>query len=326
MPIKIAAVIAGLIALAIPLQQKPSGLGKKAEFALEGGGSFDYINVDPEAGRLYIAHSPKIDVLDAKKGTKLGEVSGVDGAHGAVAVGALHRGYATAGAKARLVVFDLESFKVLKEVETGQGPDGILYVAAQKEVWTFNGRGKSITCVDASTLEVKATISLGGKPEAAAEDPEKGMVYVNLEDQSAIAAVDAKGHTVTGTHPVAPGQEPTGLVFDAKNHLLLAGCGNKKMVAVDVGSWKVVGEAEIGDHCDGVAFDPETGNAFASCRDFTGGMHVKGPAAFETLEGLPTPGGKTCCLDPKTHELFVMSGPRRGEKGTIKVLVFSPKG
>jgi hypothetical protein len=87
----------------------------------------------------------------------------------------------------------------------------------------------------------------------------------------------------------------------------------------------VVGGADIGEHCDGVAFDPETGNAFASCRDLTGGVHVKGPTEFETLSGLETAGGKTCCLDPKTHELYVMSGPRRGEKGTIKVLVFAPK-
>jgi DNA-binding beta-propeller fold protein YncE len=321
MPVKI---IAALLALSL-LQEKPSGLVKQKEITLEGGTSFDYVTVDSAAERLYVGHNPKIDVIDLRKGSKIGEVSGVEGAHGAIAVAELKRGFATAGAKARLIVFDLETFKVEKEIETGQGPDALMYVASTKEVWTFNGKGKSVTCVDASSLEVKATIPLEGKPEASVDHPEKGLVYVNLEDKSSIAVIDSKKHEVVATHPLAPGEKPTGLAFDLKNNLLFAGCANKKLVAIDASTWKVAGTADIGDRCDGVAFDPETGNAFASGVDKTGGLHVKGPAAFETLAGLETKGGKTCALDPKTHTLYVMSGPPRGEKGPVKVLVFAPK-
>jgi hypothetical protein len=54
-------------------------------------------------------------------------------------------------------------------------------------------------------------------------------------------------------------------------------------------------------------------------------MHVKGPSQFEALVPLETKGGKTCALDRKTHTLYVTSGPPRGEKGDVKVLVFAPK-
>jgi len=252
-------------------------------------------------------------------------VEGIEGAHGAIAVHEVKRGFATSGQKHKLIVFDLETFKAIKDVETGQGPDALLFVPAIKEVWTFNGRAKSVTCVDATSLEVKATIPLEGKPEAPVDHAEKGLVYVNLEDKSSICVIDARKHEVVACHSIAPGAEPTGLAFDAKHGLLFSGCGNKKLVAVDVATWKVAGSVDIGEKCDGVAFDPETGNAYASCRDKTGGLHVKDAGTFEPLAPLETKDGKTCALDAKSHMLFVTSGPKRGEKGTVKVLVFGPK-
>jgi len=305
-------------------QEPPKGFHLEKEIPLEGGTSFDYVSVDSEGGRLFIGHSPKIDVVDFAKGEKIGEVDGVQGAHGAIAVHEVKKGFATAGQKNRLIVFDLETLKVEKEIETGQNPDGFLYVPSQKEVWTFNGRAKSITCVDAVTLTVKATIALSGKPEAAVDHAEKGLVYVNLEDKSEIAAIDSKKHEEVGTHSVLPGDGPTGLVLDAKNGLLLAGCGNKKLVALSLASWKVVSTVDIGEHCDGVAFDPSSGVVAASCRDKSGVAQVRDAETLVSLPSLDTPGGKTCALDPKTRKLFIMSGPPRGTKGTVKVLVFAP--
>jgi DNA-binding beta-propeller fold protein YncE len=324
---KIILSLCALSAFASPLapQDKPSGLQKEKEIILEGGTSFDLASIDSAGQRLYVAHSPKIDVIDLKKGMKVGEVAGVDGAHAAIALPDLQRGFATSGPKNRLIVFDTGTFKVLKEIETGQNPDGLLYVPMVKEVWSFNGRGKNVTCVNASTLEVKATIALEGQPEAAVENPEKGVVYVNLEDKSAISVIDVRKHEALETHSIAPGNAPTGIAFDSKNGLLFSGCANKMLVVVDVATWKVVGSAPIGDRCDGAAFDPQTGNAYASCNDKSGGLHVKDAKTFETLSPLDTPGGKTCALDPTNHKFYVVSGPKRGEKGTVKVLVFSPK-
>jgi DNA-binding beta-propeller fold protein YncE len=320
-----ACLAAAAILLLRPLGgQEPPKYHLEKEIPLEGGTSFDYVSVDSESGRLFVGHSPKIDVVDLAKGKKVGEVDGVQGAHGAIAVHEVKRGFATAGQKGRLIVFDLETLKVEKEVETGQNPDGVLYLPSLKEVWTFNGRSKSITCVNAASLEVTATIALEGKPEAAVDHAEKGLVYVNLEDKSEIAVIDAKKHEMAGTHSVAPGEGPTGLALDAKNGLLLAGCGNKKLVAVSLGSWKVVSTVDIGDHCDGVAFDGPSGVVVASCRDKSGVAQVKDGQTLAALPPLDTPGGKTCALDPKTRRLMIASGPPRGSSGTVKVLVFAP--
>jgi DNA-binding beta-propeller fold protein YncE len=306
------------------LQEKAYSLVKEKEIVPPGGTSFDYVSVDPSGARIYLAHSPKIDVIDPAKGAKIGEVDGVEGAHGAIAVPEMKRGFATAGRKAKLIVFDLETFKVSKEVETGKNPDALLYVRSAREVWTFNGQSRDVTCVDASTLEVKATIRLEGKPEAAVEHEAKGLVYVNLEDKSMIAAIGIQKHEVAGTHPIAPGEEPTGLAIDLKRGLLFSGCGNRKMAVIDVESWKVLASPEIAQGCDGVVYDPAASVAIASC---TGGISLVQVKDGKTFEALPSISdkGKTSAFDEKGRKLYVASGPRRGEKGEVKVTVYAPK-
>ena len=61
-------------------------------------------------------------------------------------------------------------------METQGNPDFILFEPKQKEVYTFNGAGKSATVIGAESGKVVATIPLGGKPEAAVSDPAAGRV------------------------------------------------------------------------------------------------------------------------------------------------------
>lgn len=295
---------------------------KSGELALPGEGSWDYVTVDPEAGRAYVAHSTCIDVIDTGKLELIGHVEGIDGAHGTAIVHNMKRGFATSGKNNKLIVFDLDTLKSVKEVETGVGPDAVLYVSSLGEVWTMNHKGGTITCVDAKSLDVKQTIAVGGALEFPAEDPAKGLVYVNVEDKSQLAVIDAKKHEVLQRYPVAPGEEPAGLALDRKNGLLFLGCGNKKLVVMDAATGKVVTTMDIGEHCDGVAFDADLGHVFASCRGASSVIHEKDAKTFESLG--PLGAGKTCAVDPKTHKIYITSGTR-GEKDSVRLLVFAPK-
>ncbi len=315
-----AVVVLAFVVAPVLADDKPASVSKEAEIALPGEGSWDYVTV--EGDRLYVAHATRIDVVDLKKNAKVGEVEGVEGAHGTAIVTEVKRGFSTAGKKNKLMVFDLETLKVEKEVATGEGCDAVLHVSSVGEVWTMNHKGGTITCVDAKSLEVKKTIEIGGALEFAREDVEKGLVFVNVEDKNLLVVIDAKKHEVTAKHDVAPGDKPAGLAYDSKNGLLFIGCDNKKLVVMDAATGKVVTALESGEHCDGCAFDPETGNVFASCRGNSYGYHVKDAKTFEAMA--PLDAGKTCTLDPKTHKLYITSG-KRGEKDSVKVLVYAPK-
>jgi DNA-binding beta-propeller fold protein YncE len=304
--------------------ERHAAFPKEKEIALPGEGSWDYVTVDPVGARAYVAHLTAIDVIDLKKNEKVGEVQGLDGAHGTAIVPEVGRGFSTSGKNNKVVVYDLKTLKVTNEIEAGVGPDAILTVTSQGEVWAMNHKGGTITCLDPRSLEVKKTIEVGGTLEFAREDAATGFVYVNVEDRDLLVAIDAKKHEVVARHSVAPGKEPAGLALDAKDGLLFIGCNNKQLVVMEAATGKIVAALESGEHCDGCAFDPETKNVFATGRDATYAFLVKDAKTVESLGGLDA--GKTCSIDPLTHKVYVTAG-KRGEKDSVKLLVFtSPAG
>jgi DNA-binding beta-propeller fold protein YncE len=315
------ALVLTLVAASAPARAQE---GKPDKTIALGEGGFDYLFADSGARRLYVAHSSAIEVIDLDTDEKVGRVEGVDGAHGTAIATAAKRGFATAGKKQKLIAFDLETLKVVKEIDTGAGPDAVLYVASVDEVWSMNHRAGTVTCVDVKSLEVKATIEIGGALEFAVELGDR--VYVNVEDKKQVAVLDPKKHEVVARHEL-PAEEPAGLAADAKNGLLFVGCGSKKLVVLEAATGKALAQLPIGSHCDAVAFDATTGKVFASCADgSTSVVLVKDATTFEALPAIPTArGGKCCAVDPTTHKLYVAVAPRPGEKGESKVLVFATK-
>ena len=93
--------------------------------------------------------------------------------------------------------------------------------------------------------------------------PTVNRVYVNVEDKGTIAVIDTVKHTMVATWPITGCEGPTGLAFDAKNHLLLSAC-DEKMAVIDSTSGKTVTSFPIAGRVDGNGFDPATGLAFAS--------------------------------------------------------------
>src|SRR5205085_6835716 len=109
---------------------------------------------------------------------------------------------------------------------------------SSKRVFTFNGRSKNATVIDATNDKVVATIALDGKPEFAAADG-KGIVFVNIEDKSELTSIDARKAAVVNTWPLTGCEEPSGLAMDTKHRRLFAGCHNKVMAVVNADSGKV---------------------------------------------------------------------------------------
>jgi DNA-binding beta-propeller fold protein YncE len=65
-------------------------------------------------------------------------------------------------------------------------------------------------------------------------------VFVNLDDKSEIAVIDAREMTVKRRWPLAPGDSPSGLAIDAKNHRLFSVCENQKMIVMNADTGKVI--------------------------------------------------------------------------------------
>jgi DNA-binding beta-propeller fold protein YncE len=295
---------------------------------LGGDGGWDYLTVDGDGRRLYIARSNRVMVVDADKGTLVGEIADTPGVHGIAVARKHNRGFSSNGRDATVTVFDLETLKPLARVKVGRGPDAIIYDSATDRVFTFNAGSRDTTAIDAGKAEVVGTIPLGGKPEFAAADG-KGRIFVNLEDKSEIAALDSRDLKLLNRWKLEPGKAPSGLAIDREHNRLFSTCHNQKMVVLDADSGKVIGTAPIGRGTDAAAFDPDTGLAFSSNGDGTLTV-VKGDDAgqFQVLADVKTEmGARTMAIDPKTHNIFLVTaspkptpGGQRGQRP-----VFDPK-
>src|SRR5207247_2651545 len=74
---------------------------------------------------------------------------------------------------------------------------------------------------------------------------------------------------------------------------------------------KVITTLPIGEGVDANAFDQETGFAFASCGEGVLTVaHEDSPDKFSAVENAPTQrGARTMALDPKTHQIFLLTAP-----------------
>ena len=146
-------------------------------------------------------------VVDEDTGTLLGEVTGINGAHGtAIATGTGH-GFATSGNDQSVVMFDLKTFKALGRIPAAEDADAIIYDAPSNRVFTFNGDAHSSTVIDPQAGTLITNIPLGGKPEYGASAGD-GKVYANLTDTSEVVEIDAKTATVTRRWSTAPCKQP----------------------------------------------------------------------------------------------------------------------
>ncbi|HKB80100.1 MAG TPA: YncE family protein, partial [Thermoanaerobaculia bacterium] len=222
-----------ILACALPLH---AAWHVARHIAIGGEGGWDYINADAAARRLYVSHSDAVVVIDLNDHKVVGTIP-AQGVHGIVTDDAMHRGFISNGRSSTVTIFDTQTLKPTAEVKaTGDNPDSILWDPATKHLFTFNGRGHNATAYDADG-KVLATIALDAKPEEARSDL-AGHIFVNYEDKSEIAVLDANKFTVEKVWPIAPCEEPSGLAIDRAHHRLFAGCGNQKMVAVDSESGK----------------------------------------------------------------------------------------
>jgi DNA-binding beta-propeller fold protein YncE len=298
-----------LLALVPPVgaQDPVSRYEKVHTIAIGGDGGWDFLEVDAANRRLYVTRGTRVVVIDLDSEKVVGEIADTPGVHGIAFVPDLGRGFTSNGGDSSVTVFDTKTLKTLGKVKANGRPDIIYFEPVSRRVFTFNHGSNDTTAIDPVEMKAVGTLPLGGVPELAVSD-EKGHIFVNMEDTSEIVEFDPQSLKILRRFPLAPGEEPTGLAFDAKQRKLFSTCANRKLVVTDADSGKVVQALEIGPGPDGCIFDPETGLVFSS----NGGdgtltlVREQSPGRYEVAKTIKTQvSAKTIAMDPKSHRLYL---------------------
>ncbi len=301
-------IILSLITAPTLQAQEPAPYRITHTFVLGGEGGWDYVIPDPPNHRLFIARQNRVMVVDATDGRLLGEVTGINGGHGVALAPRSGHGFATSGNDASVVMFDPSSFKVLGRIPAAEDADAIIYDAQSNRVFTFNGDAHSSTVVDPDAGRLVTNIPLGGKPESGVSAG-NGKAYVNIVDNGEVVEIDTKALTVTRRWSTAPCRQPVAMAIDTVHHRLFSGCRSGVLAVSDYQAGKVLATAPIGSGVDGAAFDPATGDIFASNVDGTlSVIHEDDPDHYHVVQDLTTaPSGRNMGLDPTTHKVYVVA-------------------
>ena len=301
-------------------------------FSIKSSGGWDYLELNPVNNWLYVSHSKQVNVIDRTTGDSVGVLENTLGIHGIAFDKQNGKGYTTNGKSNNSTVFDINTNKILGQIQTGKDPDAITYEPFSKKIIISNGHDNSLSIIDPVEDKVVNTIDVGGAPEATASD-ESGKLFVNLEDKNEIIVVDTKTFKVINRYSLFPGEGPTGLVYDKKNRRLFSGCQGL-LIIMNADNGKIIDKIKIGNGCDGVVFDESNQMIYTSNGE--GNISVikqENENVYHLLPQIPTKkGARTIAIDKSTHLLYLPTaefdpkevnerGRPKMKDGTFRILV-----
>jgi YVTN family beta-propeller protein len=279
------------------------------EYVLGGPGGWDYLTVDSAAGRLYIARSDRVLVMNTLDGSIVATIADTEGVHGVALAPQLGKGFSSNGRADTVTTFDLKSLMPTGTIAVnGRNPDAIVYDPFSNRVYTFNGRSQDISVIDPIQGSTTASIPAGGKPEFAATDG-RGRLYYNIETTAQIGVIDSSTAKRIAVWTLPNCEEPTGLALDVAHQRLFSTCANETLVVTDATSGRHVARVAIGNGPDAAAFDPERGLIFSSngADGTLSVIHQDDPDHYTVLATVKTEkGARTMALDPKTHQIYLV--------------------
>jgi len=310
--------------------------------------TLDYFAYDRSTGRLWVpaSNTGSVDVIDEATdnvsqviGFQTGEVelrgrkiklgpTAISIGDGVVYVG--NRGDST------LCVIDarsLERGECLQVAPLSAGraaaPDGVVYVAATRELWITTGApplgiasaDKSIQVFDASDprhLKLKTKIPLDGSAEGYAVDNQQGRFYTNIEETGNTVAIDARTHKVVAKWSVGS-HELQGLALDNARGFLFVACGDH-VVSLDLGhGGKISDSITTGPGLDNIDYSLDRKVLYAAASqavtltiadvDDHGKFHLK--ATVPTVRGargvIATKGETAYLIDPAEGRILKLT-------------------
>jgi DNA-binding beta-propeller fold protein YncE len=167
---------------------------------------------------------------------------------------------------ARVVVFDLDSSRVVAEVNGTPRVTGIWVVPAHHTVYASAAGNHEVVAIDEQTLTIVARIGDIRFPDGIAYAPVEHKVFVSDESGGTDVVIDARTNKKRST--IALGGEAGNTHYDSVSHCILVAVQTRnQLVAIDPASEKIVERYDLpgSEHPHGFAVDEPGRLAFISC-------------------------------------------------------------
>ena len=270
-------------------------------------GGWDYASVDPEMGRLYVARTNAVMMVDLATGKVTDAFAPAGRAHSTLPIDQGRVLVETDGTAGTTRFIDTATAKLIAEVPTGKKPDAAFVDSATGLLVVMAPGSNAVVLIDTKTHAVVRTITVPGGLEAGAGDG-KGHAFINLEESNALAEVDLNAGKLVRTIPLTGCDGPTGLAIIGGGRVISA-CANGVVTMVDPAVGKVVQSVPVGKGPDAVILDSAHGLAWVPAGqsgDLTAIVIDK--PLLQVVATIPTArGARTGAIDPRTGRSYLPS-------------------
>lgn len=285
----------------------PLPLAVVGEIALPGDGSrFDYAGLD--RGLLFVAHLGAGEVIEVDLHARqvIRTIPNVAQVHGVLVVPGLRRVFATATGTDEAVALDEDTGAVLARAGTGKYPDGLAYDPRRNTVWTTNESGGTETVLDATSLQHRGTVEVGGEVGNVAYDPDADRMLVAVQGRDELAVIDPDTLTVQRRITLPGCDHPHGLALDPGRHVAFVACDhNAALVTVDEASGQLLATDRVGEDPDVLAYDPGARRLYVACESgWVTVLDVRDRTPTVTGSALLADGAHVVAVDPDTHHSY----------------------
>ncbi len=211
-------------------------------------------------GKLFVTceASQAVVVLEPENGTVLKSIAtGQDTTHMLSLLPGGERLYTANLGSATASAIDVKAGKVVAQVPTGAGCEGIDVSPDGTQVWTTNKEAGTVTIIDTTSNRVAATLTCGVRPIRVKFTPDGRRALVSCVRSDAVAIFDVASRRET--HRIRTAAGPIGLVIDPSGHRAYVANTDANQVSVlDLDTLTITATIPTGREPDGLALVPAT--------------------------------------------------------------------
>ena len=290
------------------------------------GRRFDYLAIDYDDDYLFINHlaAGVLYVVDLKTNTVVKTIDDVPGGEGVEYVPELKRLYTSNAGDNTIGVIDLRQMRVVKKLPTEAKPDGSTYAGPFHKLYVSDERGRAETVVDVLRDTIVTTLHFDSQTGTPQYDSVARQVYVNLQDDDLVAAIDPATDFVTGRYPVEGCQGNHGMALDPEHRRAFLACqGNNVLVVLNLETHRSIAHVPLPRGADVVKFDPGLGRVYVACSvGAISVIHEDDPDHFRKVEDFPVQRKvHSLEVDLRTHRVYAPEEQENGEP-VARLLIF----
>jgi len=210
-------------------------------------GGFDHADVRLESGRVYVAHTATgtVEIIDGEHIEHLATIPGCPEASGVVCAQSENMVFAASRGAGKVLVIDVLTNRVLREVQAGTMPNGLAWDSLRKHLLVADVEDNHARLVDPYSGKLISVSQLAGRPRWCAYSKEKDMFLVNVREPAGVTILAPKNMSQKAFLSISAAG-PHGLDIDDKSGLAYVACDDGTVVVLDVSTGREEAVVPIG--------------------------------------------------------------------------------